>query len=503
MLSCISSATLHGVDGSPVSVEVHVSNGLPGFTVVGLPDAAVRESRDRVRAALLSSGLTWPLRRVTVNLAPSGVRKNGSGLDLPIAVGLLVASGQLEEHAVAGKSFIGELGLDGSLRSVAGVIPMVDTLAATPNHRVVVPKDSAGEAGLAGTSGLLVASSLNELVSCLNGHNSWPEYEASAPDDRPKPHGPDLADVRGQIVARRALEIAAAGSHHILFVGTPGSGKTMLAARLSGLLPSLTRDESIEVSRIYSAAGMAPGALPSRPPMRAPHHSSSEVSIVGGGTSAVRPGEISLAHCGVLFFDELGEFPATVLDLLRQPLEEGEIRLSRSRVSVTFPSRFQLVAAMNPCPCGERETGGTCRCLPSALARYTRRISGPLLDRFDLAVPMSRPDPDDLFGGPPGESTAVVAERVAQAREQATQRGVKANAYLPSSILNEVAPLDVGAANLLERRLRSGAISARGFHRIHRVALTIADLDSSAKVTECHVAEAVQLRVARDFLVPD
>ena len=369
MLASIPSATLHGVDGRPVAVEVHISGGLPGFTVVGLPDAAVRESRDRVRAAIFSSGLQWPKHRITINLAPSGTRKGGSGLDLPVAVGVLVADETVSGHLIEDTGFIGELGLDGSLRPVPGIVPMVAALGC---KRVVVPAQCVLEARLVGGHEVRAASSLGELVAALKGERRWADTGAAASQKKPPPSMPDLADVRGQTVGRRALEVAAAGGHHLLMVGPPGSGKTMLATRLPGLLPPLERDDALEVTRIHSAAGMAfiDGALVQRPPFRAPHHSSTNVALIGGGTSWLRPGEISLAHCGVLFLDELGEFSATALDMLRQPLEEGEVRIRRARRSVDLPARFLLVGAMNPCPCGEGSIPGACRCTDAARVRY-------------------------------------------------------------------------------------------------------------------------------------
>ena len=491
MFASINSATLFGIEGAPVSVEVHIGAGLPGFSVVGLPDEACREARDRVRAALLSSGFEWPNRRITVNLAPSDRRKGGSGLDLALAIGILVAQGKIEQQATCGIGFVAELGLDGSLKSVPGTAPLVSAMR---DLHVVVAAPGGPDALVASPLRASIAQSLGDVVVCLQRHVDWCDAQPFVVADV-APMSIDMADVRGQPVARRAAEVAAAGGHNLLLVGGPGGGKTMLAERIAGLLPPLDGHDALTATMIRSAAGERLGGLVRTPPFRAPHHSASMIAMVGGGSGIVRPGEVSLAHGGVLFLDEVGEFAPSVLDALRQPLESGEIRLARSGAAVTMPARFLLVGATNPCPCGGGGPGA-CVCNDAARQRYLRRLSGPLLDRFDLRVAVAATSPVELLDTEQAEPTVAVRARVEAARSTAESRQGKPNAQLSASELDEHAPLSTSARDSLRTELEAGRLTGRGYHRVRRVARTLADMaGNEAEVVGLdHVREAIMLR---------
>jgi magnesium chelatase family protein len=489
--------TLFGVIAHEVEVEVDVHRGLPAFSLVGLPDAAVRESRERVRAALANSGFEFPLRRITANLAPADLRKAGPGLDLAIAAALLGASGQLPAETLAGWCLAGELALDGSIRPVPGVLAMAEAARSLGAAGIAVAADNAAEAQL--IDGLAVAPlrALPELreIGEPDSHRREParvdrSRNGAGPDDLP-----DLADVRGQDGLRRALEVAAAGGHSLLVTGPPGAGKSLAAQRLPSILPPLSRDEAIEVTRIASACGRppSPGTLAARP-FRAPHHTISAIGLVGGGNPP-RPGEVTLAHRGVLFLDELGEFSRPALEALRQPLEVGSVVVTRARYAVTLPCRFMLVAAANRCPCGRGEDSEHCRCSPVAVRGYNAKLSGALVDRIDICVSVEQPAAETM-AGPPGEPSRAVRARVEAARERQTQRlgPGQVNALMGPAESRRHARLEPDARALLADGHARLGLSGRGYERVLRVARTVADLSGSDRVLADHVGEALSLR---------
>jgi magnesium chelatase family protein len=503
VLARVQSATVVGLDAVAVDVQVDVSSGIPSFAVVGLPDAAVREARERVRAAVRNTGFEMPPRRITVNLAPADTRKAGPAFDLPIAVGLLAATGQVPPQALEGYVVVGELALDGGVRPVAGVL----SIALAQQHRgirgLIVPEANAGEAAIVDGVPVHPVGSLGEVGRALRGQAPFRLGKREAGlTPVPPPIDVDFAEVRGQVHARRALEIAAAGAHNVLLIGPPGAGKTMLAQRLPTVLPPLTLEEAIEVTRIYSVGGYlaSRGPLVTFRPFRAPHHSIRVPALIGGGASP-HPGEASLAHLGVLFLDELPEFRQDALEALRQPLEEGRAVVTRIRMSVVFPTRCMLVAAMNPCPCGRLgDPAGTCLCSPPQRARYLSRLSGPLLDRIDLHVEVPRLHGSELAGSAPGEASAQIRERVMRARaaQAARARGMATDALtngsMPRALLRRWCALGEDALGFLERATDRLGLSPRAYERIIRIARTIADLEGAGAITLPHVAEAAAYR---------
>jgi len=493
-LSIINTRAQFGVDAPRVTVETHLSNGLPSLTMVGLPEMAVRESKERVRSALINSGFDFPTRRITINLAPADVPKQGGRYDLAIAIGILVATGQIQSEQIQTFEFVGELALTGELRPVSGVLPTAIACGKQGNT-LFIAKGNETEAALSDHNKLFAATHLNEICQHIAGQ----QYLNPITLDRLAVQNsliPDLDEVKGQSQARRALEVAAAGRHNLLFYGPPGTGKSMLAARLPGILPNLSNTEAVEVASIYSLTGNPRDSdqLFSAP-FRSPHHTASSVALVGGG-SHPSPGEISLAHRGVLFLDELPEYGRAVLEVLREPIESGEIRISRANATITFPARFQLLAAMNPCPCGfSGHPKVACTDTPQQISNYRKKLSGPLLDRFDLHVEVAFQSGSVLLGkSAPAESSAMVYERVLQARQRQLARQNKLNSELKPSELEQFCALQPQAQNMLERAMDRLALSARGAHRVIRVARTLADLSGKEQLDITHLGEALAYR---------
>ena len=502
MLAKVSSAAVMGIHGQHIVVEADIALGLPCFSVVGLPDTAVREAGDRVRAAIKNSGFEFPIKRITINLAPADTKKEGSGFDLPVAVGILAASGQINNPDLEDVGVIGELSLDGSVRPVHGMLSMVSALMEKGVSRIIVPPENKDEAALLPEAPVYAVETLRTLVEYLNGERTLEPVSASVEPlfDQQENPGEDFCDVKGQAYGKRAIEIAAAGGHNLLMIGPPGSGKTMLARRIPSILPPLSFPEAIEVTKIYSVAGLLSNkkALITTRPFRDPHHTISNVALIGGGRIP-RPGEVSLAHNGILFLDELPEFQRNVLEVLRQPLEDGTVTIARAMASLDYPADFMLVAALNPCPCGffgdpERE----CSCTAPQIQRYLNKISGPLLDRIDIHVEVPRTHIKDLEIDIPAESSAQIRERVKKAREIQQQRfaaeGIFCNAQMQSRQLRTHCKIDKKAKQLMRDAFERLGLSARAHDRILKVARTIADLAGEENVQSGHVAEAIQYR---------